>query len=171
MSASAGTVTFMETEVIRSKRRTKTVDARVVDGVLRVAIPASMSATEERHWVQEMHARIVRSTTSKGINLTERARSLADSLDLPHPKEIVFSTRQRHRWGSCSPVEERIRISDRVASFPPWVLDYVIVHELAHLRVANHSPAFWQLVASYPLTERARGYLMAKEGEPSAPGT
>jgi predicted metal-dependent hydrolase len=41
------------------------------------------------------------------------------------------------------------------------VLDYVIVHELAHLEVAGHNDRFWQLVNRYPLTERARGYLIA----------
>ncbi len=151
---------------MRSKRRKKTVDARMVDGVLRVAIPASMSVVEEAHWVRVMSGRIERKTSCAGIDLTARSRSLADSLDLPRPNEVVFSERQRQRWGSCSPAEGRIRISSRIASFPPWVLDYVIVHELAHLQEPNHSPAFWGLVQRYPLAERARGFLMAKEGEP-----
>ena len=53
----------------------------------------------------------------------------------------------------------------QLAAFPDWVVDYVIVHELAHLAVADHSPEFWALVSRYPRTERARGYLIAKSGE------
>jgi predicted metal-dependent hydrolase len=45
---------------------------------------------------------------------------------------------------------------------PSWVLDSVIVHELAHLEVADHGPRFQELIQRYELTERARGYLMAK---------
>jgi predicted metal-dependent hydrolase len=55
-----------------------------------------------------------------------------------------------------------VRISERVAGFPRWVLDYVIVHELAHLSVPGHTPEFWEMVGRYPLTERARGFLIAK---------
>jgi predicted metal-dependent hydrolase len=49
-----------------------------------------------------------------------------------------------------------------LAKEPPWVLDYVIVHELAHLHVSGHGQAFWELVNRYPLAERARGFLMAR---------
>jgi predicted metal-dependent hydrolase len=58
-----------------------------------------------------------------------------------------------------------IRVSTRLAAFPDWVLDYVIVHELAHLEVPDHSPAFWKVVDRYPKAERAKGYLMAKAGD------
>ena len=52
-----------------------------------------------------------------------------------------------------------IRICQDLANMPTFVLDYVIVHELAHLLVPDHSPEFWELVERYPKTERARGYL------------
>jgi predicted metal-dependent hydrolase len=60
-----------------------------------------------------------------------------------------------------------VRISTRVAAFPSWVLDYVIVHEIAHLVVPGHDARFWALVDQYPRAERAKGFLIAKglEGE------
>ena len=48
---------------------------------------------------------------------------------------------------------------------PAFVVEYVLVHELAHLVQASHGPEFWALVNRYPKTERARGYLMALGGE------
>jgi len=50
-----------------------------------------------------------------------------------------------------------------VAECPAWVLDYVLIHELAHLIEFNHGPAFDAIVARYPKAERARGYLIAKD--------
>jgi predicted metal-dependent hydrolase len=69
------------------------------------------------------------------------------------------------RWGSCTPSTGTIRISTRIAAFPDWVIDYVIVHELAHLHVPGHGADFWSLVQRYPRSERAIGYLMAKSGD------
>lgn len=163
MSYASSTVATMKTEVTRSARRTKTVEARVVDGILRIAIPAAFSVEEEAHWVKEMRARIDRKSRSDSVDLLARAGELARTHRLPVPQDAVFSTRQRLRWGSCSPDAGKIRISDRLVGFPPWVLDYVIVHELAHLVEPNHSPAFWDLVNRFELAERARGFLIAKQ--------
>ncbi|MFQ5419605.1 MAG: M48 family metallopeptidase, partial [Anaerolineae bacterium] len=76
-------------------------------------------------------------------------------------QSIRYVKNQNSRHGSCTPSRGTIRISHRLAEMPLWVERYVVMHELAHLREANHGRRFWQLVNQYPLTERARGYLMA----------
>jgi hypothetical protein len=78
---------------------------------------------------------------------------------------IRFVANQRDRFGSCTPEDGTIRISHRVAEYPAWVREYVVMHELAHLEVPSHSPRFWRLVDRYPLAERARGFLIAKGWE------
>lgn len=152
----------MEVEVRRSPRRRKTVEARLVDGTLRVAIPATMTVAEETHWVRVMQQRFARSRSTEAFDLRARAEKLAGRYQLPLPADITWSKRQTTRWGSCSVDTGHIRISDRLAAFPRWVIDYVIVHELAHLEQPGHGPRFWELVDGYPLAERARGYLMAR---------
>jgi predicted metal-dependent hydrolase len=153
-------------EVVRSPRRRKTVQARVVDGVLRVSIPASMTKADEERWVTEMERRIRRRSSSDGIDLEERAASLCGRYGLPRPEAIRWVDNQESRWGSCTPADGTVRISSRVATFPLWVLDYVLVHELSHLVVPAHDRAFWSLVDRYPRAERARGFLIAKGLEP-----
>ncbi|MGL4172663.1 MAG: M48 metallopeptidase family protein [Actinomycetota bacterium] len=74
-------------------------------------------------------------------------------------RSVKWVTNQHTRWGSCTPAARRIRISVRMREMPVWVLDYVLLHELAHLIEPGHNPSFWALLASYPKTERARGYL------------
>lgn len=152
-------------EVVRSKRRRKTVSAREVDGVLRVSIPATMSKADEDKWVTDMVRRMDRLRRSNEVDLDERVRVLTARHGFKRPTTIRWVDNQTSRWGSCTPVDGSIRISTRAASFPTWVVDYVIAHELAHLEVADHSHRFWAAVARYPLTERARGYLIAKGGD------
>lgn len=155
----------MEVEVVRSARRRRTVQARQIGDRVRVSIPATMTKAEEERWVNEMLRRMERRATAEQVDLAERAAALADRYELRRPASIRWVDNQNSRWGSCTPVDGTIRISTRVGSFPRWVVDYVIVHELAHLSVCRHGPGFWALVNRYPMTERARGFLIAKGGE------
>jgi predicted metal-dependent hydrolase len=122
-----------------------------------------MSRAEEERWIAEWSRRFQRRLSADRIDLTARAAALARRFDLPRPTSIRW-TEMDTRWGSSTPARGTVRISSAVARFPPWVLDYVIVHELAHLRRPDHSRAFWKLVERYPRAERARGYLIAKSG-------
>ena len=156
----------MQVEVIRSTRRRKTIHAVERNGVVRLSIPHTLSAAEEKHWADVMVRRLQRRTDVSGIDVARRARVLADRHDLPRPKSIRWATNQNSLWGSCTPADGTIRISARLAAYPRWVMDYVIVHELAHLRYHGHGPRFHALVDRYPMAERARGFLIAKGLEP-----
>ena len=155
-------------EVVRSTRRKRTVGAEMRGNVLRVSVPSWMSAEEEAAWVAKMSASFRRRRSSDRIDLTRRAAVLADRHDLRRPTEIRWATDMTTRWGSCTPSSGVVRISDRRATYPGWVVDYVIVHELCHLSVRGHGPSFWRLVHRYPKAERAIGYLFAKSGDGTA---
>ena len=155
----------MDVDVIRSAKRRKTAQARMVDGRLEVRIPARSSKAEEARLVEVFRRRYERANRTTDVDLGARAATLAKRYDLPRPASIRWVTNQAHRWGSCTPSTGAIRLSNRMASFPPWVVDAVIVHELAHLVEHSHGPRFQALVERYPLLERAEGYLIAKTGE------
>lgn len=154
----------MEVEVIRSPKRRKTAQARMVEGVLQVRIPGRASAAEEARLVALFRKRFRHQAEAELVDLTRRAATLARRFDLPAPTSIRWVSNQNHRWGSCSPDSGDVRISDRLAALPRWVLDHVIVHELAHLVESGHGPRFRDLVARNPLAERAEGYLLAVDG-------
>ena len=89
--------------------------------------------------------------------LEERSRALARTLDA-HLAEITVRD-PRSRWGSCSR-RGRISYSWRLLLAPESVLDYVVAHEVCHLRRPDHSPAFWELVHQVcPGADAARGWL------------
>ena len=164
---------FSRIEVRRSSRRKKTISAEMVGEALVVSIPERMSRAEEQEWVRKMAARMSqrkrRDRLNTGDALARRARELADLyVDGVGVRDIEWIETQKSRWGYCSPVDSQIRLSLALADYPTWVRDYVIVHELAHLIVSDHSDGFWELVNRYPLTERARGFLIAKGMEEGA---
>ncbi len=157
----------MEIKVVRSKRRKKTVEARLESGVLVVRAPAAISDAELHPIIEKLKARVEnkqrRRQFKSDASLEARARELNRRYfdGVLTWGSIRYVTNQDKRFGSCTPSQGTIRISHRVAGMPAWVRDYVIVHELAHLVESNHSRAFWDLVNRYPKTERARGYLIA----------
>ena len=153
-------------KIVRSKRRKKTVQARVVDGTYYVYLPAGLHASEEEKWVTKMVRQLKQREKQNLLNSESQLQNRAASLNKKYFNgslqfSIQFVGNQRKRFGSCSPFAKTIRISDRIAGMPRWVQDYVILHELTHLRYPDHSKLFWEKVMEYPLCERARGYLIA----------
>jgi hypothetical protein len=159
----------MEVELVAGTRRRRHVEGVLIGDVLRVAYPPRMSRVEAERIAAELRVRMERRVASDRLDLAARARALARRLELPRPTRVEWSDRQQSRWGSCDPADGVIRVSRRLAAFPIWVLDYVLVHELAHLAVADHGPRFHQLVARYPRAERAVGFLIAKDLAPDDP--
>jgi len=76
-------------------------------------------------------------------HLTDRADAFADSMDLAYDR--IELRNQRTRWGSCS-TNGVLSFNWRLVMAPPDVIDYVVVHELAHLRESTHNDRFWRLV-------------------------
>lgn len=152
-------------EVRRSARRRRTVSAYRDGEKIVVLIPATMSKREERRWVDEMLARLERSearTRPSDDQLMSRAEQLNDEFfgGLATASSVRWVTNQKSRWGSCTVGDRSIRLSSRLQGMPTWVIDYVLVHELAHLLVPGHDEEFWAWVNRFPRAERARGYLL-----------
>jgi hypothetical protein len=153
-------------EIVRSAKRQKSVSAELKSGVLVVRAPAQMSDAELTPIIENLQKRLqkrLRSIPQTDDDLEKAARRLNKEYFNGRLRwqSIRYVKNQAKRFGSCTPSTGAIRVSDRLAAMPNWVRDYVIMHELAHLQEANHGPRFWKLVNHYPLTERARGYLMA----------
>lgn len=157
--------------VIRSKRRKKTIQTKYGDGHLWIYLPSGMSARDEQKWIARMIERSNRWEQKKTIKesdgwLLQRAQHINKKyFDGTLEFSIRFVTNQNSRFGSCTSLDRTIRISEKVKTMPPWVQDYIIIHELAHLLHPDHSKKFWEKVNQYRYTERARGYLIAVGAE------
>lgn len=160
-----------EIEIRRSARRTRTVSARREGGRTVILMPAGLSAAREAELVDDMLTRLERSAQRRSRRagmgdaaLMEQARAVSERwLDgAARPASVRWVPPMRTRWASCTPAEGTIRVSEAVRRFPPYVLEYLLVHEQAHLLVpGGHTARFWELVHRYPRAERAIGYLEA----------
>lgn len=123
-----------------------------------------MSRKQEAEWVEAMVARLEKSERRRQTSdnqLLKRARQLSDEYlgGLAQPESVRWVSNQTSRWGSCTPSDRAIRLSERLQGMPSWVVDYVLVHELAHMLEHGHNAEFWGWVNRYPHVEKAKGYL------------
>jgi predicted metal-dependent hydrolase len=129
-----------------------------------VLLPARMTRAEEERWVATMLAQLEK-REAKARPSDDELMARAQALSLRHlddraqPASVRWVDNQKTLWGSCTPVDRTIRLSRRLIGMPSYVIDYVLLHELAHLIVPGHDAAFWSWVDRYPKTERARGFL------------
>jgi predicted metal-dependent hydrolase len=152
-----------EVEVRVSTRRRKSASAFWSDGRVVVVLPASMPRSARAEMVDDLVRRVVNyrpHLAASDTDLTARAEYLADRyLDGVRASSIRWVTNQRSQWGSCTCGSAEIRISDRLRVVPGWVLDAVLVHELAHLVEPNHSARFRALVDRYGRSKEADVFL------------
>lgn len=156
--------------VRRSARRRRTVAAFWENGTAVVAIPAHFSRAQETEWVRRMleKLKVQGDRRAKGGRRPATDAALAShaaELSARYlggravPTSVRWVSNQNSRWGSATPADGSIRLSDKLRPMPQWVIDYVLLHELAHLLVAGHNTAFWKLLEAYPETERAKAFL------------
>jgi hypothetical protein len=142
------------------------------NGTAVVAIPAHFTRAQEREWVHRMLEKL-RLQGVRRSSGTGKRRPATDAALAAHaaelsakylggrslPSSVRWVSNQNSRWGSATPADGTIRLSDKLRPMPQWVIDYVLLHELAHLLVAGHNAAFWRLLEAYPDTERAKAFL------------
>ncbi len=154
----------------RSQRRRRTISARREGDAILVMVPAGMDPGTEQHQVDALVEKVLRKEARSRLaadpaELTARARLLAARYIEPvtgsrlSPRRVRWVSNQDHRWASCTPDTGEIRLSDRMAGFPSWVVDHVLIHELCHLVHPDHSPQFRALAMAHPRAEEAEGFL------------
>ncbi len=152
-----------EVEIRASSRRKKTGTAHWAGSRIVVQIPARVRGRERRVFVDELVERLLAQRPQNAAGdaaLEERARVLADLYnDGVAPASVRWVTNQQARWASCSPATREIRVSSRLRQCPEWVIDAVLVHELAHLHEADHNAAFYAIAERHPRQGDSALYL------------
>lgn len=106
-----------------------------------------LDATVQERWLKVEAKKLIR----------KRTTDLSERLLLPYNKLYIRS--QKRKWGNCS-AQKNVSINWRIIKAPPFVIDYVIVHELCHTLVMKHTARFQTLLKShYPDCEQARMWL------------
>ncbi len=151
-------------EVRISARRKKTSEARWEGDRIVVSLPAHLDVASRQSTVDWLVERLLTKHRLASVlsddDLLARAVALSERyLVGARPSSVRWVTNQRARWGSCSYYSGEIRLSHRLRVVPDWVLDSVLVHELAHLTYPDHSADFHRLADAFPRHQEAGVFL------------
>lgn len=147
------------------RKRVKNVNARLRGSTLFISAPPDLPSKRLHQIANEMARKLVRRAHAQKTNSEKDALALAAKVAqrFPQPpsvERVVFVTTQRASWGSYSQKTSTIRLNAALRSMPRWVVEAVMVHELAHAIHPDHSAAFWELLRSVcPDTDRAQAFL------------
>ncbi len=117
--------------------------AAVVDDAMRIVLPEGMGEARDQLAKRALYTWVRNWLRPQAALLTQRHAPLCGL----YPREIRIKA-MKTRWGSCGPKSD-LNLNWLLAFAPEGVLEYVVVHELCHIRERNHSPAFWSLVAHH----------------------
>lgn len=173
---SIGTVLFVKS----SRARYIRITVRPFTGV-RVSLPRRVSYTaaqqfvyEKERWIRnqirkmrlvEQHAEDqekkfrISDFTSAEERIRERVRTIAEEFGFSFNRITI--RQQKTRWGSCS-ARNNLSLNLRLVTLPDELMDYVILHELVHTRIKNHSPAFWRELDKYVCNSKQVDRLLRK---------
>ena len=151
-------------EVRRARNRRRTVAAYRDDDKVVVLVPARFTRAEEQEWVATMLARLERSEKRRRPSDAGLARRAARTQrEVPRrpggAADRAVGRQPEQPVGELYAERPVDPVSTRLQGMPSWVIDYVLVHELAHLMETGHTAAFWRWVDRYPKAERAKGFL------------
>jgi predicted metal-dependent hydrolase len=153
----------LDLKVVR--KRVKNINARLHGKTLSVSAPHRVSVAELEETILQLARQLVRRSRADALNSDGGAEAIARKVAnrFPEPPTVVevrFVTNQTAQWGSYSRETGIVRLNAALRQMPPWVLEAVVAHELAHTFHLDHSPAFWKLVRSVcPKTDRANAFL------------
>jgi hypothetical protein len=150
-------------EVRTSKRRRKSATAYWSEGRVVVLLPGHLRGRERTEMVDWLVARVMARRPEAAPSdkvLFDRALQLGRRY-VPGvtPASVRWVTNQHKRWASCTAESGEIRLSHRLKGVPPWVLDAVLVHELAHLVHPDHSAPFHEIAERFPRQKEAATFL------------
>lgn len=154
-----------------TRKRIRNLTIRVdADGLVEASVPERMPITDVKSfirrkagWIEGQQRRLESSPQARAERATDAEkkewRALVSAI-VPaliekwepvmgvHAGTIAYRN-MKSRWGSCRPSTGRLCFNTRLALYPPECLEYVVVHELCHLRVPGHGPDFWKMVSHY----------------------
>lgn len=130
----------------------KYITVRAEDGTFRIGLPTIVGEDKRDAVVGSALTEWYKKRA--GVLLPQAVERWQDKVSCRKPMRTLIRN-QRRRWGSCSS-DGSLRLNWRVVMAPPPIIDYLVVHELAHLDEMNHSARFWELVARHIPDHKAR---------------